>query len=251
MSDNQTVIANAALQLKNLFVDITEYPVEAQGTADGVQYDTEVETIKATTDYELLLWKLENNYPNTKGHLIRVHYVISFSLKAGTATADLKWKLQARNKDGSWIDMCAEQTETNIGTAYAAKTIKGYLDSQNVISKKPFEMRFIIQSHESKSTINGTDIAFVDGGVGEDTITQVAAGFVAAGLVVGDIITVSGSTSNDGDYTLTGIVAGTLNVATGSLTEEVAGDDVTISCTGQGTGKVKNDTVINIVGRIV
>lgn len=79
------------------------------------------------------------------------------------------------------------------------------------------------------SEIIGTDIAFVDGEEGEDTITQVAAKFLDAGFVAGDVITVSGSESNDGDHIILSIVAGTINVITGSLTAEEAGASVTIS----------------------
>jgi len=77
--------------------------------------------------------------------------------------------------------------------------------------------------------LSGTDIAFVDGGAGEDTITRTAADFVTNGYVVGDTLTVSGSTSNDGSYTLTGVAADTLNVATGLLTAEGAAATVTLT----------------------
>ena len=77
-------------------------------------------------------------------------------------------------------------------------------------------------------SITGIDIAFVDGGTGADTIIQVAAQFVIAGFVAGDSIVVSGSTSNDGTYTIVSVVAGTITLATGLLTAEIAGDSVTI-----------------------
>jgi len=77
--------------------------------------------------------------------------------------------------------------------------------------------------------VTGTDIAFVDGGEGEDTITQVAAKFLDIDLRAGDIITVTGSTLNDGNYTILSVVAATINVITGSLDEEAAGASVTIS----------------------
>lgn len=76
--------------------------------------------------------------------------------------------------------------------------------------------------------IRGTGLAFVDGGAGADTITDSGSGFVTAEFKAADIITVSGSTSNDGDYTLVTVAAGTLTLATGVLTAEAAGDDVTI-----------------------
>ncbi len=83
---------------------------------------------------------------------------------------------------------------------------------------------------ETSNPVAGTDIAFVDGGGGEDTITSVSAAF--GDFVAGDIITVSGSTSNDGDYTILSVVAATINVATASLTAEGAGQSVTIASTG-------------------
>lgn len=78
--------------------------------------------------------------------------------------------------------------------------------------------------------IQGTGIAFVDGAGGDDTITDAGNGFVRADFQPGHKITVSGSTTSDGDYTLTDVAAGTLTMATGSLPgNEAAGDVVTIS----------------------
>ncbi|HAK58770.1 MAG TPA: hypothetical protein DCO77_00060, partial [Nitrospiraceae bacterium] len=82
---------------------------------------------------------------------------------------------------------------------------------------------------ESTRTSYGNEmIAFVDGGGGNDQITDTANGFVAAGFLSGDDIVVSGSASNDGAYTILAITAGTIDVATGSLTDEAAGAAVTI-----------------------
>jgi hypothetical protein len=78
--------------------------------------------------------------------------------------------------------------------------------------------------------VSGIDFEFVDGGVDvEDTITQVAAQFLVEGFKVGDVFTVSGSADNDGDYTILSVVAGTINVATASLTAEGVGAAVTIT----------------------
>lgn len=85
-----------------------------------------------------------------------------------------------------------------------------------------------------------TDIAFVDGDGGEDTITQVSAGFVTAGFVIGDTITISGSVSNDGTYTILSISAGVINVATGSLIAEGVGALTTITAGYPGGGVRQN-----------
>lgn len=73
-----------------------------------------------------------------------------------------------------------------------------------------------------------TTIAFVDGGGGNDSITDSGDGFLTAGFVVGNSITVSGSTSNNGTYVILAVTAGTIEIATASLTDESAGDTVTI-----------------------
>ena len=75
-------------------------------------------------------------------------------------------------------------------------------------------------------TVTGTDIAFVDGGGGSDTITSVADAFGA--FAIGDVITISGSTSNNINATITALAVGTITVATGTLTAELAGAEVTI-----------------------
>jgi len=69
-----------------------------------------------------------------------------------------------------------------------------------------------------------SDIEFHDGGAGDDTITTVAGNFVTAGFAVDDVITVTGTDTSDGQYTLTGVTANTLTMDPASLPgNEVAG----------------------------
>lgn len=71
-----------------------------------------------------------------------------------------------------------------------------------------------------------TDISFGDG-TGTDSrdqILQVGAGL--AGFELGDMITVEGSTDNDGTYEILAVSAAAIEVAAGSLTTEIAGDQV-------------------------
>ena len=66
------------------------------------------------------------------------------------------------------------------------------------------------------------------GGSGSDTITDSASGL--GNFSDGDKIRIKGSTSNDGDYTLSGSASsGTLTFATGTFTAESAGERVTIT----------------------
>jgi hypothetical protein len=86
---------------------------------------------------------------------------------------------------------------------------------------------FIAEALEDMQVFySASTIAFVDGGGSSDTITDSADGFGDFGST--DKIRVIGSSSNDGDYTLTAQADGTLTVASGSFTAETAGESVTI-----------------------
>lgn len=64
----------------------------------------------------------------------------------------------------------------------------------------------------------------------KDTITDSDSAFLTEGFQAGDIITVSGSTSNDGEYEIYSVVAGTITLTkSGILTTEVAGDTVIVT----------------------
>lgn len=149
--DNQTIIANAALQLKfqSLLVDFTEYPVNGPGTDDGVQWTDEVPTVLANIPVAIITYLSITNYPHCTGYLIRVHYTFNFQIKAASATADVTWQLQARNKDGDWVNMSEATLETNLGTSYVTRAVSGYMEIQAGANAMPFEMRLIIKSNES------------------------------------------------------------------------------------------------------
>ena len=80
-----------------------------------------------------------------------------------------------------------------------------------------------------QNAIVGTTISFGDGdGTGStDTINDSGDGL--GDFSVGDMITVTGSTSNDGTYEILTVAAGVVEVAAGSLTTEAAGDTVILA----------------------
>jgi|GEM_PF-3282049 len=81
---------------------------------------------------------------------------------------------------------------------------------------------------DGTATISGTDIAFVNSN--PDTITQVAAGFIAAGFKAGQVIVVSGSASNSKTFRIATVAAGTLTLdADCELTAESVGPSITIT----------------------
>lgn len=78
------------------------------------------------------------------------------------------------------------------------------------------------------ATKTGTTIAFVNSN--PDTITDSGNGFVTAGFKRGQTITITGSVSNNGTFTIASVTAGTITLITGdSLTAESAGASVTIA----------------------
>lgn len=85
--------------------------------------------------------------------------------------------------------------------------------------------------------IVGTDIAFVDGGTGDDSITRTTADFISQGFEKGMRIIVSGSGTggNNKVYMLKSVSSSTLTLQTGTVTAVAAGDTITIR-------KVENST---------
>lgn len=77
----------------------------------------------------------------------------------------------------------------------------------------------VVVSNTPKAQIHGVGIAFVD--ATPATITDAGSGFLTAGFATQDKIAVSGSTSNDGDYIIDSVVAGTITLVAGdTLTNE-------------------------------
>ncbi len=84
------------------------------------------------------------------------------------------------------------------------------------------------ESEISNASKTATTIAFVDSN--PDTLTDSGNGFLTAGFIANQNITVSGSTSNDGTYKIDTVAAGTITLTAGaSLTAEAAGDTVTLT----------------------
>lgn len=84
--------------------------------------------------------------------------------------------------------------------------------------------------------LTGSTISFSDNGTNADTIFKSDGGFSIAGFAAGDEITITGSTSNDGEYTIFSVDDNTITLAADDvLTTEAAGASVTIGRTGAGT----------------
>ena len=98
----------------------------------------------------------------------------------------------------------------------------------------PFCFQFLVTTSGTPEQLlvkrRATTIAFSENTASADTITDSANGFLIAGFQAGDQITVAGSTSNDGTYTVSTVVAGTITLlAREDIATEAAGATVTLT----------------------
>ncbi len=106
----------------------------------------------------------------------------------------------------------------------------------------------IVLSNTPRSQIHATTIAFSENTPNPDTITDSGNGFVTAGFLPNDTITLTGSTSNDGTYKIAAVSAGVITLVTNDdLTTESAGDLVTIL--SQATFNFFANDRINTIGK--
>lgn len=137
--------------------DYTIYPVQADLTTDGVQYSTEVTTTTADTNvaafsytFDLGLDQLGSFQSRTTRTLLSCYFDIRIMLGAvSTATADVTMVAQARNKDGTWVNLFDAIEYEDIGTTYLEKTYKGYADLQTNFQEVPFDFQILFQCDET------------------------------------------------------------------------------------------------------
>ena len=117
-------------------------------TADGVQYTAEITTATANVDVVAHSKTID---PLIEGTILAIEFQLDVELKAvSTATADLIWKWQARNKDGlTWVDLHSAVTETNIGTTYQLRSRSGFFTPAADFQLVPFDVRLILQCNEA------------------------------------------------------------------------------------------------------
>ena len=129
-------------------IEHSDYPF-AKGdlTADGIQWSVEKDTTTEDTDVEVESVTIK---PPALGEMIEVEFGLTAAFRAvSSATADLKYKWQARNKGGTWVDLHSQVTKTNIGTTYVEETRSGRFQTVADFDSLPFEVRLIIQCNEA------------------------------------------------------------------------------------------------------
>jgi hypothetical protein len=129
-------------------VEHTEYPF-ARGdlTSDGIQWSEEVDTTTPDVAVEVASVTVR---PPALGALLEVEFGLTAAFRAvSSATADLIYKWQARNKGGTWVDLHSDVTKTDIGTTYVEETRSGRFKTVANFDSLPFEVRLIIQCNEA------------------------------------------------------------------------------------------------------
>ena len=125
--------------------EFTHQLVDGNLTEDGVQWSGEVSTVNADTDYEVLKVSLDNSQ---MGILEKLILGLTLAIKAGSTTADVKFKWQARNKAGTWVDLHDYVILADVGTSYVESTVSGYKFPAINLDSYPIDIRLVIQSNE-------------------------------------------------------------------------------------------------------
>lgn len=87
-----------------------------------------------------------------------------------------------------------------------------------------------------KGYMTGTTIGFNDNGASPDTISDSAGGFLTAGFAAGDVITITGSVSNNGIFTIESVTATLITlIDTNALNTEASGASVVVRWDEGGT----------------
>ena len=123
-----------------------QHLVDGDLAESGIQWSSEVSTVNADTDYVAFEKTLDNGQ---SGDIFEIVLGLTLAIKAGSTTADVKYKWQARNKDGTWVNLHDYITKVDIGTDYKEYTVNGYKFPVTNLNAYPIDIRLVIQSNET------------------------------------------------------------------------------------------------------
>ncbi len=131
----------------NTVMEHVEYPfAKSNLTSDGIQWCAEKDTTTANVDVEVECVTIK---PPALGEMIEVEFGLTAAFRAvSSATADIIYKWQVRNKGGTWVDLHTAVTKTNVGTTYVEETRSGRFKTVANFNALPFEARLILQCNE-------------------------------------------------------------------------------------------------------
>ena len=129
-------------------IEHAEYPfAKGKLTADGIQWSNEVDTNTADTDVEVESITIK---PPALGEILEIEFGLTAAFKAASsATADIAYKWQARNKGETWVDLHTAAIKENIGTSYIEESYSGRFKTQEGLNSLPIEVRLVIRCNET------------------------------------------------------------------------------------------------------
>ncbi|MFA5317248.1 MAG: hypothetical protein WC369_07505 [Dehalococcoidales bacterium] len=124
-------------------IEHTEHPF-ARGnlTADGIQWSAEKTT--STDDYETV--EETTVKPPALGTVLEFEFGLTCAVKSSGAAEAAKFKWQARNKGGTWVDLHDEVTYAADASSYQEYTYSGRRGLVTNFNNVPFEVRLVIKS---------------------------------------------------------------------------------------------------------
>ena len=124
-------------------IEHIEHPL-AKGnlTSDGVQWSAEKTT--TTDDYETV--EEVTVSPPVLGAIIEFEFGLTGAVKSSGSTESVKFKWQARNKGGSWVDLHDEVTYPANASTYREYTYSGRFKTVANFNAVPFDLRLQIKS---------------------------------------------------------------------------------------------------------
>lgn len=120
-------------------------------TSDGVQHSAQVTTSDGTwTEVESITIE-----PPIDGTIIEIQFALTGRFQSSGATKYLKFKWQARNKDGTWVDLHSEVTYAADASALAEYTYSGTFATEANFQEVPFDVRLVIQREDAGENAKG------------------------------------------------------------------------------------------------
>ena len=140
----------------NLGHDYTFQLVTGDLTSTGVQYSTKDTTGTAAAELALFTKAIDLDF-GTGAHkyIIDLYFdIIGNFAAATTGTADVEWKPQARNKDGTWTDLVAAYVDLpNVGTTFVDSRLRGYATLSATLDEIPLDFRILMKCDETNEGI--------------------------------------------------------------------------------------------------
>jgi hypothetical protein len=111
-------------------------------TSDGVQWSAEKTT--TTDDFETV--ESVTIEPPASGSIIEVEFGLTCAVKSSSTLESVLFKWQARNKDGTWVDLHSEVTYAADASAYKEYTYSGRFKPVANFNAVPFDIQLLIKS---------------------------------------------------------------------------------------------------------